>query len=71
MAVKNKKAVAEFLLIAEKSRDASLDAERKVRSLKMEFSLLKHRRASFDGTMIAADKELPRLEWNMRLYGET
>lgn len=66
-----KKTVSELFQIADKTRDARVEAEEKVNSLKIEFSLLKHRKPSFDEATNAVNKELSaaRLEcatlwWN-------
>lgn len=53
-----KKAVAQLLPAAEKARDLRLDADKKVRLLEIEFSILKHNEESFDRAMSTVNKKL-------------
>lgn len=53
-----KKAVAKLLPVAEKGRSVRANAEKKVRSLDMESSMLKHKGALFNKAMTAVNKEM-------------
>lgn len=66
-----KKAVAEILLVVKKARDVRLDAEKKVFSLEMKWSMLMHKKVLLDGALNAVNKELSSvwvecatLRWN-------
>lgn len=53
-----KEAAAELLPAVEKGCDLWVDSVKNFRSMEMELSLFKHRKASFDGAMAAVNKEL-------------